>query len=184
MYDSPEAAEQITLTGWVSKGKDGRFFYKDEDLARYAGCTHKLCDCGNIMKKGWTKCESCRNKLARERYLKYPYEEWQGEPVFEAFGSEYFFNEEDLIDYMTQDEDDIIEEIELLKCDPIYYSPIETETIAPDSDDFEPDEELKNKMNEFNEYLKTLPPHSWTSGKIRTSYKLSQEIINEIKGTK
>jgi hypothetical protein len=103
MYDSPEAAEQITLTGWISKGKDGQFWYKDEHMARWAGCTHKKCDCGNVMKKSYTMCETCRAKAARERYLKLPFKEWDRvEPVTESWGDKYFFNEEDLIEYMME----------------------------------------------------------------------------------
>ena len=35
-------------------------------------------------------------------------------------------------------------------------------------------------QKEFNDYIKTLKPHSWSSkGKIRTSYKLPPEIKKE-----
>lgn len=184
MYDSPEAAEQITLTGWISKGKDGRFFYKDEHSARYAGCTHVKCDCGNIMGRGWLKCPECRHKAAVERYNALPFKEWDGkEPVCTWDGDKYFFSIDDLTDYMydydgdwrDEDADDKpgLTEIDLLICQPIYYQPIDSETVACDAhEDYEPEEELLQKIKEFNDFLSTLHPHSWTAGKVRTKYIL------------
>lgn len=172
MYDSPEAAKEITLTGWLSA--DGRFWGKDEHMARWGGCTHLTCECGNIMTKSWTKCESCRHKSAVERYNKLPFEEWDGvKPVVTWDGDEYFFDIETLNDYMSDNE---MEEIDLLICDPIGYSTIDTETIAPDChEDWDAPNEMIEKIKSFNDYLKSLPPHSYEPGKIRTNYKLPKE---------
>lgn len=175
MYDSPEAAEVKTITGWVSSGKGGypsHYYGKDEHMARWAGCTHLKCDCGKIMEKGWTKCDECRTKSARERYFALPYKEWDGkEYVVDWDGDKYFWSEEDLIEYMEENE---INEIDLLFCSPIGYSQIDTESVASDShEDWEPTSELEKKIAEFNEYIQTLPPHSWEPGKIRTNYKLT-----------
>lgn len=180
MYDSPEAAEQITLTGWKSKGADGQFWYKDEHMARWAGCTHLKCECGNIMKKNWLKCDECRRKDAVERYNKLPQKEYDPKDVVCTWdGDKYFFSEDEIIEHIEEYNDDFpddrITEIKLLVCVPIYYRRIDSEDIASDShEDWEPDDELEQKIKEFNDYLKTLPPHSWTPGKIRTTYDIAE----------
>lgn len=177
MYDSPEAAEPLTMEGWISKGTDGRFFYKSEHDARWRGCTHMRCDCGGIMKKAWTKCDTCRAKSERERFLKLPYKEWDGvEYVYSPMADKYFWSIDDLNDYMYDEE---IDEINLLICDPVLYDKIDCETVAGDAhEDWEPEKELEQKINEFNAFLSTLKPHSWTPGKVRTSYVLPIEDRN------
>jgi len=38
-YDSPDSAKYVkNIEGWVSK--NGKFFGKDEHIARWDGCTH------------------------------------------------------------------------------------------------------------------------------------------------
>ncbi len=181
MYDSPEAAEPSTLTGWISKGKDGRFFYKTEHDARWSGCTHLKCDCGEIMEKLYTKCVGCRQKAAAERYNALPLKEFDPNDNHYAPGCEkYFFSEEEIIEYMTEHNedhpDDKITELDLLICNPMGYQSIDSETVAGDChEDFEPSKELEDKINEFNKFLSTLPAHSWTPGKVRTTYKLSEQ---------
>jgi hypothetical protein len=70
LYDSPEAAQFVTgISGWVNR--HGMFYGngKDaEDMARWSGCTHKKCECGNIMEKRWTMCDVCRERNSIERY--------------------------------------------------------------------------------------------------------------------
>lgn len=171
MYDSNEAAQYRTgIEGWVDS--DGRFWGKDERAARYSGCTHKKCECGGITEKTWIRCEVCRNKFSNEVYLKYPYKEWDGkEPICLRDGDEFFFDEESLIDYLYDNELNG-SDVQLVICIPLGYDLIDSETIAGDShEDWEPSDELAAKIDEFNKYLATLPPHSWTAGKTRTSYE-------------
>lgn len=178
MYDSPEAAEPITMEGWISKGEDGRFFYKSEHDARWRGCTHMLCECGNVRSKSYTICDTCRAKADRERFLKLPYKVWDGkEYVYDPASDKFFWNEDDLRDHMI-DED--LKDIELLICDPIRYQPIDCETVAGDAhEDWEPEYELEEKIKEFNAFLSTLKPHSFIPGKVRTSYILPMEDRND-----
>jgi hypothetical protein len=76
-FDSPEAAKQVTITGWISS--DGRFYGDNEHLARYAGCTHRKCrTCDNIVEKCYIYCDSCTHKQALERYNALPTKEWDG----------------------------------------------------------------------------------------------------------
>lgn len=169
MFESDEAAQMKTVTGWVSA--DGRFYGNDERAARYAGSTHSKCECGGMVEKGWTICETCRHKSAQERYLKLPYKDWDGKvPICLYDGDEYFWDEEKLLDYLYDHELNG-SEVQLVFCDPVNYQSIDTETVAGDShEDWEPSKELEEKIAEFNKYLATLPAHSWFPGKVRTSY--------------
>lgn len=171
MFESNEAAQYRTnIEGWVSS--DGRFYGKDERTARYSGSTHHKCECGGIAERTYIRCEDCRKKFSDDLYEKMPYKEWDGkEPICLYDGDEFFFDEESLIDYLYDNElngDDV----QLVLCQPVNYQPIDGETIAGDShEDWEPSDELAKKINEFNDYLATLPPHSYTAGKTRTSYE-------------
>lgn len=177
MYDSPEAAKKVTLTGWLSR--DNKFFGKDEHLARHSGCSHTLCDCGKIMEKSWTKCADCRNTSARERFQALKFEEWDySTPVFSWDGDEFLFDLEALEEFM---EDNEMEEIDLLMAAPVYYCCIDGETVTNGEahEDWEPSAELESKIKEFNEFIRTLPAHSYTPGKIRTTYKREPENTEE-----
>lgn len=171
MYDSPEAATYVTnIKGWIDVNR--RFFgdgERGEQMARYSSHTHKICECGNKMSKGYTKCKECRHKSAVTRYNALPFKEWYGEePICTWDGDHYFFDEGHLIDYMEENE---LDTIDLLICEPVNYTPIDFGTIASDThEDWEPEKELVEKVKEFNNFLKTLPPHSWMPGKIRTAY--------------
>lgn len=182
MYDSPEAAKQMTLTGWVSSGKGGypsHYYGDDEHMARWAGCTHIKCPCGNVVKKSYTKCKECSAKETRKRYMALPYKEWDGiEYVVEWDGDKFFWNIEDLQEYMAENE---IEEILLLFCAPVDYCAIDMESIVNGEahEDWEPSAELEKRVSELNAYIATLPPHSYYPGKIRTSYKLPEEVKKE-----
>lgn len=173
LFDSPEAAQYRTgLEGWVSS--DGRFFGKGvqgEQMARYAGSTHHKCECGSIAPRGWVRCEECQKKTANENYSKLPYKEWDRDsPICLHDGDRYFFSEEELIDFLYDHELNG-SDVRLVLCRPMRYQPIDGETIAGDAhEDWEPSKALEEKINQFNEFLKTLPPHSWEPDKIRTSY--------------
>ena len=68
MYDSDEAATyRHNIGGWVDR--HGVFCGKDEDLARYRGCTHRPCSkCGKPVPKSYTVCDECRRKAEIEKY--------------------------------------------------------------------------------------------------------------------
>jgi hypothetical protein len=171
LYDSPEAAVFKTgISGWVSS--DGRFFGKDEHLARWNGCTHKKCeDCNNYAEKNWVRCEECRRKRSNERYNALPYKEWDGKtPICTWDGDVYFFSDEDLIEWLYDNECNG-SDVQLVCAQGINYRELDYETITGDAhEDWEPENELRNAVNKLNEVIRKLPPHSYTVGEIRTSY--------------
>lgn len=176
MYDSPEAATQETLTGWVSGGDDRRFWNKDEHMARWSGCTHIKCECGNIHKKMYTMCKECGAKKSLEAYLKKEFKEYDGSAVVTRDGDKYFFNEDDLRGYCEENE---IEELELLFCEPNYYHTIDTdiwEGESPEDWDGELPKEMQEAFDKLNEVIKNNKEIlSYAPGKIRTTYKYVTE---------
>lgn len=171
MYDSAEAATYKTdIKGWVSS--DGRYYGDNEDIARYAGCTHKKCDCGNIHEKGRTKCNACIAKSQREKYNNLPFEEWDGLTPLVLFRDDQYFFDEDSIEEYCEENNVKFEDLMLVICEPNNYYQINSdywEDILPEDDNIDP--KLEEKLKELNKFIKTLPPASWGEGKLRTSYK-------------
>lgn len=179
-YDSPEAAQFKTgIEGWVSA--DGRFWGKDEHMARYTGCTHVLCQgCGAAIEKSYMTCEGCRHKAAVEKWAALPFMAWDGKsPLCTWDGEDYFFTEEDLIDYL---EENRLEgkDLMLVICEPLTYREIDYGMLADDAhEDWEPPKNLVEAVEKVNALLRKLPPHSYTVGKIRTSYDYTPDPIIE-----
>lgn len=96
MYDSDEAAKLITVTGWFSR--DGRFYGDNEGLARWAGCTHKVCECGKEMSKTYTRCADCRHLSVIERYNALAEVAYNGQYVYSEFDHNYYYDEDTIRD--------------------------------------------------------------------------------------
>lgn len=176
MFDSPEAAYRKTLTGWASS--DGRFFV-DENLARYAGCTHKICECGNEMSKIWLKCDECRRKDENVKYNAREFREWKGEPVYSCYFDEYFFDEYALFDRCAESEVSP-EIVQLCICEPMYapeiYEDIWNDYLPEDMtlDDVAP--ELAEALEVLNKFIRdNRPLLSWIPGEYRTTIKAKTE---------
>jgi hypothetical protein len=173
MYDSPEAAKQVTVTGWVSS--DGRFYGSDEHLARWAGSTHNKCECGNIVKKSWLKCESCREKMDDDKFLSLPFKEWNGSDVVCTKDCDkYLFSASDVLYYMTEEFDEPLQELDLIICED---EPLQTvgEDFWLDGmpDDAELPDALLKALKNLNNVIESLPPQIYYPSKIRTKVKLS-----------
>lgn len=173
MFDSAEAAVKVNMDLW--KSSDGRLAVT-EDTARYNGCTHKICICGKPMKKMYTCCKECGFKIRREKFLSLPFREWDGEEVVcTTDGDKYFFNEEEIIDYMQDDEENHITEIELLICEENNWQTVNSDWWSdnmPDDSEGELPTEMQKALDNLNGIIEKLPPASYSPGKIRTSYKL------------
>lgn len=174
MYDSPEAAKLVDMKVWVSTDPEtGRtFMHQDEGSARWSGCTHRVCtECGKPTKKHSLVCQDCIDERQINAYKALPYKEWdKKEFVCTAYDDRYFWSLSDLEEFMYEQEED---EIDLLICDPIHYCHVDLEDVSQEThEDWEPEDELVEKIKELNKFIETLPPHSWRPGKVRTSYKL------------
>jgi hypothetical protein len=174
MYESPEAAQLKTVTGWVSSS--GHFYGDNEHSARYDGSTHKLCECGNEHTKTYTMCAECRTKKEIERFHAKEFKVWEGEPLCLDGSDEYFFDEDALFDYCA-DNNVKSDDLHLVICDPNYASEVDEERwydelpedqylhdVAPDIS--EALERLNKVIRESNTIL------SWFPGKYRTTIKM------------
>lgn len=163
----PRAAEFKTLQGWVSR--EGRFFGKNEDAARYDGCTHRKCrDCPNAAKKSWLICDDCRTKWGKEKHAARNVEAWDGvTPLYSNAMDEYFFCVDSLADELDEREmrpEDAL----LVLCDPTYARQIEPNDYYSDDlpEDGDVPEEIEKAFAALNATLEKQPPLSWYPGEV------------------
>ncbi|NDV19088.1 hypothetical protein GO013_06595 [Pseudodesulfovibrio sp. JC047] len=168
MYESDDSAvyEERTLKGWWSKdGRTRRFWGKDEHMARYAGCTHRTCECGAIVPKGYIRCNDCSEKAAAKRWAEMPLVEWDGKaPVCIHGGDEYFWDDGSFFDW-CQDHGCRPESVRLVLCDPVYPSQLDSDFWCDDlPEDGELDDTIQKAVDELNKVLKAHGPMSWHPG--------------------
>ena len=170
---SNEAAKFITnIEGWVDR--HGRFFGKEkkvaEEMARWSGCTHIVCpDCGKACQKSYIRCSDCREKKAIERYKALECKEWDGKtPLYSGRDDEYFFNEQELTDYIEDsfDVESDIASLRLVVCEPTYLRQVDTDYFCDElADDGELPEDVINALDDLNAVIKNEAPVSWSPGK-------------------
>ena len=175
MYDSPEAARYLTnIKGWVDI--NGRYCgnaSNSEYLARWSSCTHRKCECGKLMTKGWSKCNECRAKIEIDLYNKLPFKEYNGDLVYSHLVDEYFRDSDEIEDYCF-DNDINPKDLRLVFCEPNKFSEISgdywAEVMPEDSDDELPTK-LQEALDNLNKVISELPPASYSPGRIRTEFK-------------
>lgn len=169
MFNSDEAAQKKTVTGWVSS--NGLFYGNDERAARFSGCTHIVCHCGLITKKENLQCESCYNKYKLEKYRLMPFKEWNGTDfLYSEVANKYFYDSEEIFDY-CEEEGIPAESLRLIICEPVYPKEINLSEIYSDllSDDGELPQYLINAEEKLNQIIREdKEPLSWIPGKYRT----------------
>lgn len=172
-YNDKEAARFVeNIKGWVDI--NGRFFGDSKDsehMARYSSCTHKTCECGNVFEKGWTICPECRLKKEIEKYNLLQFKKYDGSPVYSHAIDKYFFSEDELIDYLSDEE--VIEDLRLVFCTENHFNELGAEyfeDILPEDGDLPT--ELQKAIDNLNEVIKNLPVASYSPSNIRTSYVL------------
>lgn len=118
MFDSSEAATFRTVEGWVSR--DGLFFGKDENTARYSGCTHRTCrECGAVVPKSRLVCDPCSDAKHLAKYLTFPVVEWLEGMAYDFFTDEWFSDEDAVLDHYEENDLDIAK-AQLVASEPVY----------------------------------------------------------------
>ncbi|MDL5036801.1 hypothetical protein QRD40_10630 [Comamonas sp. Y6] len=164
MAESNEAASIQTVTGWVSS--DGKFWGKDERLARYAGSTHHKCDKNPEHQPiaNGNYCRECRKECLEQRWQDMPKEAYTPEalPLHLYDTDRYFFDAEDLIDWLEENQIKP-EDVRLTKCRPSYPEEIEPNEHFCDilPEDGEVPEDVREAFEKLNEVLKKSEPFSW-----------------------
>lgn len=176
LYDSPEAASLQTVTGWVDS--NGRFWGKYEHMARLSGCTHKKCECGNIISKDRIKCSTCYDKEDYDDYMKLPFKEWDGiEYVYSRRLDKYFFHGvEELEEYLIDEEIEEVSDLKLVFLKAEFYNKVKSDYwdgVIPEDSDIP--EELQKALDELNKVVELLPVASYYPGNIRTEYRAKKE---------
>lgn len=167
-FDSPEAAQEVTVTGWRSR--DG-FFYgngpRAEETARYAGCTHQPCrDCGKLTEKMYSLCVGCREKADLARFLALPRGPWDGEQMlYSDARDKYYSTPEDVLDDLEEGQQ--LEDLRLVLCKPNRARPIEEDHFCDDlPEDGDVPPELAAALQVLNDVIVNLPALSWSPGKV------------------
>lgn len=167
LYGSPEAAQQVTVTGWRSR--NGIFYGNDEHIARWAGCTHIACpECGSFTSKRYTHCDACRDKRRGERYSALPREIWdESTPVCTFEGDQYFFDLDSLIDH-CHDNDCRPEDLQLVICEPVMLQQINEEFWRDDlPDDGELPDAIHIALDALNKAIQeNTEPVAYRAGKV------------------
>lgn len=160
---------------------NGRHYHTKESAISNT-ITHNKCECGNLMRRGHTHCQTCRSKKRDEVYWSKSHLEWDGETPLVLFDTDiYFFGEDEIYDYIYNEEldKDQIDQLQFMICEPNYLREISLDywsDIFPE--DFDEDRHIPHfmkKLNEFNDYISKHEPISWSESKFRTTVKLEFE---------
>ena len=173
--DSPDAAQNVTLTGWVAAG---RFYGSDERTARYAGATHIYCaECRAVIEKGsWTKCWGCRTRSEAERYDAMPRIKWDGEAMLFSQTLDRYFNDIDAAGDQLE-EGQKLADLCLVVCKPNYPRRVSSEDIYDDvlPEDGDVPDALDDAIEALNALIAAQPAASWSPGK----YALDLATVSE-----
>lgn len=178
-YNSEKAAQPAKLILadgteselWVSSKGRG---YREEHTARYDGCTHRQCECGSWVEKGWTKCDKCRSKASTERYYAMPSKPYDEGPVVLYSDDTYFWSIDDILDYCHENEVKK-EELQLVHCVPTSIPEVDwdyfSDVIPIDGDEDVFSKEMEDALNNLNKIIREHKPVSWTEGKYRVTFE-------------
>lgn len=170
-YDSPEAAEQVTVTLW--KASNGCLCYT-ESAARFTGCTHRPCEkCGELTEKSYTICLACREIADAARWKERPRKPWDGKQmVYSDLTDEYYESPGDALD---ANEPYTLEELRLVLCEPEFASINEDHftTITPDDHDLP--KEVLSAIEAFNKAVAGVEC-CWNPGKYAMEIEQKAEV--------
>lgn len=167
-YDSPEAAQQVSVTGWRSR--DGFFYGDDEHTARWAGCTHVNCrDCGAVIEKGSLICDACNEKAALARFLAMPRGPWTGqEMLYSQTRDKYYNSPDDAKDDLDQGQS--LDDLRLVLCTPNMPRLLDfddfSDDLPDDADHHDLPRELVAAVEAYNDVARACAPLSWSPGDV------------------
>lgn len=193
LIDSDEAATYMTVEGWVSR--HGRFYGKNEEFAKYDGCTHRYCkQCGTIIEKSHVICKTCIEKGEDEKYFGLKEVDWDGIlPLYSDSLDKYYFPyfiediEYDYEDDVYYKEDISLEEyikkLKLYIAEPYYCSEIDPKDYY--INDLPENEELPLEIEEafriLNEAIKKCKtPICYYPTKKRVSIESIKKYLNYV----
>lgn len=187
LEDDPIACTEVTMT--IYKSVQGSYFLTEKS-ARYHSATHSKCDCGGLIRKGHSLCATCIEKQQIEKYLTYPEKDWDLNSIVYSHYYDKFFNDiDELEDFLACEEEEgeeipTLTNLRLVHCQANYPREIDGDFWAddlPENQDELP-KELCQKIDEFNAFLKTMKPLSYSPAKIRAIFNPTLSFLtNESK---
>lgn len=158
----------------------------DKHMASLCCCTHLVCKCGADRPKHYTTCDSCRYEDRLNRYYAKPEKEWDGEfPICISDSDEYFFDESDLLDHISEMEcppGEVVNELRLSSCSPNKPRYFDINDWC--SDDLPEDGEIHDANGideEINAIIQSIGTTSWSSNNDRLNVgQVLKEIGYEI----
>jgi hypothetical protein len=163
LFESEEAAKFVTgISGWVDR--EGRFWGKDERMARWSGCTHRKCEqCDTVIERLYLICDACKLKKDIERYEALEKIDWDGNtPLYSHQIDKYFFDEDDLM-FEIEENDCKPEEMRLVICRPNHLRQIDEDYFSDDlPEDGELPTEITSALEVLNKVIREHEPVSWS----------------------
>ncbi len=143
----------------------------------YANCSA----CGKEFKKDYSydnQCSQCRVGSEWKRYNELNLVEWDGETPLCIFNDDtYFFSMDEILDYLEDGEGIEISDLMLCVCERSTFREVDFDYFIDEvHEDWEPSDEMKKKLEEFNDFLRSEPTNTWFQGKQRVTLK--KEDIN------
>jgi hypothetical protein len=189
MYDSPEAAKQVTVTGWVSRR--GIFYGDNEHIARWDGCTHKACEgCGLPCEKSYIKCRNCREKADIARWEAMPKKAWDGAQMIFCDATDHYYSDPEGILEYCEDEGVSLADMRPILCEPNYAREVDSDywTDELPEDEYDLPEDIETALAALNKAIREhKEPLSWGPGKFAldvSAYSSQGERSDASGGTK
>lgn len=147
---SDEAAQRVTVTGWVARG--GQFWGEDERMARWCGATHVPCsDCGEPAAKPHIKCEVCSQKDDDVKWAAREKQPYDGGWVYAKTVDRFFESEDDIRDYLDTYDEHTCESLRLVPCEAEYAHEINADDLF--CDQLPDDMSLRDVAGELDEWI-------------------------------
>ncbi|MDP2643703.1 MAG: hypothetical protein Q8P24_02070 [Desulfobacterales bacterium] len=168
--DSEAARHVWNLSGWMSR--DGIFYGKNEEAARWRGCTHVKCKgCASPTPKHRVYCDGCAKIRAIARHNQRERAEWDEKGMIYSESADQFFSSfYEVDDYLEgsggKGGAKEMEALRLVICEPVFLSEV-TEDYWDDDlpENGELPESIKDALEEFNRALREVGPVSWVPGR-------------------
>jgi len=170
---------RTNISGWVSRL--GNFYGDDknsERMARYNGCTHRMCSCGQLIAKeyGYTKCPKCRENIYREIWEKREGKEWDGGPAYSDGFEKFFADYDEFFEWCCEFYSDNgmmpeSQSVRLFLTREIFFQELEVEDIL-ERHEFEGssspfDLGFIEALKKLNEEIQKQPAYGWEPSKIK-----------------
>ena len=142
--------------------------------------THKDCEqCGTEFEKSYTYdrfCSSCAHEKFKKRYFGLELVEWDEKTPLCLFEDDtYFFDRDEIEEYCEEHEVEI-SGLMLVLCEESSFVPLDLECLTSSGgvvhEDWEPSEQLEQKIKEFNDFLEKEGTDTWfpTNKRVKLKY--------------